>query len=244
MNRKLALLIVLGGLLAAGARGVEPDKAPGVPADLPAEYKGDKILPSSVSPDGQYGLLFPRADAVADMKHPRLFLVALKPFRVLVEVPLRDSDLLDSRSYYAVNWAKDSSAVAVIEGSKWGPDRVFVVPIQTGQAGKPVDLTAAVEKIVRPDFLKSKAERYNDYYEFVFDSEDNVTAGEPGSASTEKGWDMSTPGRVGIFCTCTTDPKGVVKKSWTVRFLGTWDIAQGKFIRQTFHPTKLTNTGL
>ena len=82
---------------------------------------------------------------------PRLFLVALKPFRVLTEVPSGADYLTTNHGYFFANWAKDSSAVTVIDGSKWGPDKVILVPMRQRQsaAEKLVNLTDEVRKVVK-----------------------------------------------------------------------------------------------
>jgi hypothetical protein len=77
---------------------------------------------------------------------------------------------------------------------------------------------------VLPDFKKSKAARYNEYYDFVFEDEDENTAG----------WKLHENGHVLIDCTCTTDPKELDAHRWAVRFKGTWDIESGRFLQKDF----------
>ena len=57
-----------------------------------------------------------------------------------------------------------------------------------------------------PDFKKLRAERYNEYYDFIFDSEDKQTVVD-NETLAERGWDLDDRGHVMIDCTCTTDPK-------------------------------------
>jgi hypothetical protein len=102
-----------------------------------------------------------------------LFLAALEPFAVLSQISLGHSNLAaNAHGYYVANWAKDSSIAVFIAGGKWGPERVWVLPLHDGKGAKRIDLTAAVRQQVRPDFKKSQAQRYNEYNDFIFDSED------------------------------------------------------------------------
>jgi hypothetical protein len=103
--------------------------------------------------------------------------------------------------------------------------------MRDGKVAKRTDLTAAVRQQVLPDFKKSRAKRYNDYYDFIFDSEDREVVVDSETLS-ERGWDLDDAGHVVIDCTCTTDPKELEPHRWTVRFKGTWDIQGGKFIQQ------------
>ena len=189
------------------------------PPSFAAAYKDYQILPGTFSVDRRYALIYPKRSILYQLDNPKLFVAELKPFRIVKEIPLRYSNLAaNAHGSYWVDWAKDSSGVVVVEGRKWGPDRVFFVPVHDGKDAKIVDLTAEVEKQVRPDFEEARAEHYNDIVDFIFDSD------PPGT------WHI-TDGTVVVECTCTTDPKGLDQHSWTARFKGTWDISQGGFIQ-------------
>ena len=70
-----------------------------------------------------------------------------------------------------------------------------------------------MEKQVRPDSERVHAERYNNFFDFIFDDE------------TPDTWQIRD-GTVIIECTCTTDPKGLEEHSWTAGFKGIWDVAK------------------
>ena len=204
---------------------------PKPPAPFAKELRGYQILPASVSPGGRYGWIYPkRSEAQDDF----VYLVALKPFRVLVKIPLGNASLRENaHGDYTVNWADDSSAVVMIIDSKWGPDKVLVVPIQDGKAGKVADLTAAVTKLMQPQFKRAKTEPFNEDCDFIFESEwYNYAEKVNGPANIHESWQPNTRGQVVIACACTTDPKPDAFHSWTMRFDGTWDIAAGRFIRR------------
>lgn len=213
----LSLLAVAGSLSAEQTYddGFEPKP----PSPFPTLYKDYQILPDTFSPDGKCALIYPKRSVLYQLDAPRLFAVKLKPFQILREIPLRYSNLAaNAHGSYAIDWAKDASYVVVVEGRKWGPDRVFLVPVHTAKDAKIVDLTGEVEKQVRPDFEKARAAHYNEIVDFIFDDE------IPGT------WQVKG-GTVVIACMCTTDPKGLEARSWSATFKGVWDIANGRFVR-------------
>lgn len=236
----MKLLLVLSFVLSLVASSFAAEKTydsgfepkPRVP--FPAAYKDYQILPGTVSPDQRYAFIYPKRSRLDEVRKCGLFLAALKPFAVLSQMPLGGSPLEgNGHGYYAANWAKDSSAAVFIAGRKWGPDKVWVLQLRDGKVARRSDLTAAVRKQVLPDFKKSRAERYNEYCDFIFASEDRWTRVDSGTLA-ERGWNLDERGHVMIDCTCTTDPNDLVPHHWTVRFKGTWDISIGTFIQKKF----------
>ena len=224
VNRLQALPLALAFILALPTLPLRAQDDPAGKAALtspeafPAAYKDDEILADSVSPDGKYGLIFPKRDLVPDMQDPKLFLVALKPFRVLTEVPRHNSYLYGGHNSYTVAWSKDSSVVLMIENIKWGPDKAFLVPIHDGKPGKITDLTDEVKNLVRPSYKKSRAEPFNESIDFIFEGDDH--------------WEFNPTGEITVDCTCTTDPKRLDGHSWTMRFQGRWDPAKARFVEK------------
>ncbi len=215
------------------------------PAPFPAAYKDYQILPGTVSPDQQYALIYPKRSRLYELPHYGLSLVALKPFRVISELPLGDSNLAENaRCYFESKWAKNSSTVVMIAGIRWGPGTVSVTALREGKVVKQTELTAEVRRLVQADFQKSHAKPYNDYYEFVF-TPYYASKGElivvPKNPK-QQGWDLDGAGCVQIDCVGTTDPKNIDPSSWTVHFTGVWDISasrfrQKKLVRIPFPPT-------
>jgi hypothetical protein len=225
----LVSLVMVGGRAIADpntdySNGVIPTP----PCPFPEQFKDYQILPSSISPDKQYALIYPKRSALYDLKEYSLYLVSLNPFRILTIIPLRWSNLAENaHGWYGVNWSKDSKAVVMIEGSKWGPDKVYLTTISDGYAGSITDLTEEVTRQVKGDFLQSKASRFNDFYEFIFDG-----------GST--GWDFLNNNQIQIRYECTNDPKSLKKKSWNVRFEGVWDISKREFASKMITPLPKT----
>jgi len=211
-------------------RGFEPPP----PVPFPPAYKDYQILPGSVSPGNRYVFIYPKRARLYELKKYGLFLASLAPFRILSRLPLGTSNLAgNARCYYAATWAKDASAAVFIAGSKWGPEKVSVVQLRHGKVTQQTELTAAVHKQVLADFKKSHAKRYNDYYDFIFDSEERQTVVD-GETLAERGWDLGDAGHVIIDCNCTTDPKQPAPHRWAVRFRGLWDIQSGRFFKKDF----------
>ena len=172
---KFFCLILAGWIfaLSAGAQTPSEDygrgEQPTPPEPLPATYRDYQVLPGSLSPDQRYALLYPQRALIYGMHDYGLFLVAFHPFRVLSELPLGHSNLcINARCDYACHWTADSSAVVFVASSRWGPERVSAIRLQGGRVRHRVELTARVRRLVRTDFVHSKAARYNDYYDFVF----------------------------------------------------------------------------
>lgn len=201
------------------------------------EYKDYQILPKSTSLDGQYGFIYPSDKTIDRFRVPRLFLAKLIPFKVLTEVGSGVGYLYRrANGYYLADWTKDSSCARFIVGSKWGPEKVFVVAIEGGGIIKKTDLILEVRKIVQPLFKKSGIERYNKNYDFIFESGDHLVVGNNDEIIEEKGWDFRSHGQLEVDCFCTTDPKGINSKSWNLRFTGIWDIFDEKFINYSTAP--------
>jgi hypothetical protein len=227
------ILVMVGSGLIRAIADPNTDYSNGVipapPCPFPKQFKDYQILPSSISPDKQYALIYPKRSVLYQLKEYSLYLVSLNPFRILTAIPLRYSNLAgNAHGSYAVNWSKDSLAVVMVEGRKWGADKVFLTTIRNGNVGSITDLTEKITFEVDPDFTESKASRFNYCNDFLFYAD----------RTTE--WNFLNNTQVQINCICTTDPAGEKEKAWTVRFQGVWDIHKGEFSSQKI--TRLPKT--
>ena len=194
---------------------------PNPPAPFPVEFKNFQILPESISPDAVCGLIYPKHSVLFDMKATPLYLVQLNPFSVMKQL-LPDANLSGNHASYDVKWAENSSLVMITEGGKWGPHRVVIAQVLKGKAGKVTDLTAEIRKQLQPYYEKAKAKagRYNDYFDYIFDSD------------SPEGWRINNHGtQIDIWCTCTTDPKPPRGGAWVADFEGLWDISKNHFLQ-------------
>ena len=217
-----AVIVLLACRLVA-----EGPPQPALSAPLPEPYKNYELLPGSVSPDQKLALLNPKRSAYrpeVPLDKPlqgHLYLVSLSPFKILSTFP-GDFFLYEGGHYsYVHEWAKNSSAILVTENAKWGPDQIYLATVPEGKDPKFEEMVARVRKLVHPDFKASKAEPFNDNYDFIFYTEyQKVDA-----------WSFNEKGEVVVNCICLTDPKDMDKHNWTVRFQGTWNIARASFTK-------------
>jgi len=82
-----------------------------------------------------------------------------------------------------------------------------------------------VHHLLLPDYRKSKAEPYNDNFDFIFGGEDGP------------GFKLDGANRVIIDGDATTDPKRISRRSWRAHLKASWNIATAKFTEQTITRT-------
>lgn len=222
MRHLLALVLLLTCCVATPRSVCAVDETP--PAGMP---KGYHISDESTSPNGRYAIIQADPDVV-DEEKARNFLVALKPFRQVAELPgFAYFDHANHRSM-VVNWAADSSTALVMVGGKWGTLGASVVRIESNGKARTADLVAEIQKLFLPSFRASKVTRYNDVIPFIFD-EDNA-------------WDLSTDGqRVTIDVHLTNDPKGAMPKNWSGQMKGVWSVQEAKWLSRKIS-TDVTKT--
>lgn len=218
--RTLLLLSLLGAAVAdvtAKSHLDEYDTTAAGASLLPAPYKESVVFPGTKSPDGKYAFIYPNRQVVENLPKVEMNLVTLKPFRVVQKMPAFDEIIAgNTHGDFEAYWAKDSSAVTAIFDSKWGPERVYLIPLHDDKAGQIKDLTAEVTKLAMPDFKKAKAERYNDAIPFIFDQ--------------STGWNINEKNEVVVDCVCNSDPNISREHPWSCSVKGRWSIAEAKWI--------------
>jgi hypothetical protein len=213
-----SLPILLAGWI-VGSPALRADAASPVPLPtLPPEYSQYEIDPDTVSPDGQFGVMYLRTvedDATTEWDN---YVVALNPFRIVVQLPEKQGFFGNKNncSLFAC-WAANSSAVVVIERAKWGAYEAFVVPIANGQAGPVNEILGEVRKQLEADLAQVDHEGGSSDLDFTFMDGDNMP--------------INDRGQVIVSIDGATNPKEIGgEKSWVGHFQGLWDIAQGKFV--------------
>jgi hypothetical protein len=68
-----------------------------------------------------------------------------------------------------------------------------------------------------PSYRKSKAEPYNDNFDFIFDGEEGPV------------FKLDGTNRVIIDGDAVTDPKGLSRRSWRTHLKAVWNIPEAKF---------------
>ncbi len=105
--------------------------------------------------------------------------------------------------------------------SKWGAGDIFLLEFHNRSLTRTTNLIAKMHDLLLPDYRKAKVEPYNEYFDFIFESEDKPICELDGSNQV----------RINGFA--TTDPKGSGdERVWEGRLNATWNIAQAKFTSQ------------
>ncbi len=107
-----------------------------------------------------------------------------------------------------------------------GPHDVFLLEFRDGKPARTTNILAKAHDLVLPDYRKSKAEPYNDIFDFIFDGEDGPV------------FKLHGTNRVIVDGDAMTDPKGISEHRWSAHLKAAWDVAQGKFTSQKITRTK------
>ena len=94
--------------------------------------------------------------------------------------------------------------------------------LEDGKVKRTTNLLATIHALLLPEYRKAKAKRYNDYFDFIFETDNKAVPV----------CKLDGVRQVLIDASATTDPKGEDKKSWNGHVLATWNISQAKFTSQ------------
>ena len=202
-------------------------------AGLPDQYaKNYLTAASTISPDKKFAVIYPTLEAeetAEDANHPERikdYVVALQPFTQLGELQAKYPYFQNqNHGGISAEWSDDSSVALITLHGKWGPHEVFLLEFRDGKLAHTTNLLAKAHDLLLPDYRKSKAEPYNDNFDFIFGGEDGP------------GFKLDGANRVIIDGEATTDPKGLSDHRWSAQLKAVWNIAQAKFTEQ-----KITRT--
>jgi hypothetical protein len=230
MKLFFTFVVMIGCGLSVFAADEEPEAAgEDSSAGLPDYYaKNYLIAASTISPDKKLAVIYPTLEAeeaAESANHPESIkdhVVALQPFAVLGELQTKYPYFQhQSNGGISAEWSDDSSVALVTLDGKWGPHETFLVELRDGKLSRMTNILAKAHDLLLPDYRKAKAERYNEYFDFIFESEDNPICKLDGNR------------QVRINALATTDPKGGGdERVWEGRLKATWDIGQAKFTSQ------------
>jgi len=112
----------------------------------------------------------------------------------------------------------DNSSVALVTlDGKWGPHDIFLIEFRDGKLRRLTNILANAHDLLLPDYRKAKPERYNEYFDFIFEREDEPICELVGAKQVQ------------IEGHATTDPKGLSRRKWFAQVKAVWDIPQAKF---------------
>ncbi|MDQ6654861.1 MAG: hypothetical protein M3Y80_03495, partial [Verrucomicrobiota bacterium] len=200
---------------------VEGEPAADSPTGLPDKYAKDYLVASrTLSPDKKFAVIYPTRDN-EEFPQGRNYVVSLKPFVIVGKLDTKSPYFKnESHGGLSADWSDESSVALVTLDGKWGPRGIFLVELRDDKLSRITDILARTHDLLLPDYRKAKAERYNEYFDFIFESEDEAMCKLDGVK------------QVRIEGHATTDPKGLSRRKWSAQVKAVWDIPEAKFIEQ------------
>ena len=225
MKLFFTFVIMIGCGLSVLATDEEPEAAgEDSSAGLPDAYaKNYLIARSTISPDKKFAVIYPNEEmgdaASAKGTDIKDYLVTLQPFAVLQPLDTKWPYFQhESHGGLDAEWSDDSSVALITLDGKWGPRDTFLVEFRDGKLSRMTNILAKAHDLLLPDYRKAKAERYNEYLDFIFESEDEPICELVGTKQVQ------------IDGRATTDPKGLSRRKWSAQVKAVWEIPQAKFI--------------
>jgi hypothetical protein len=227
MKLFFSFVIMVGCGLCILAADEEPeaggeDSSAGLPDDYAKSYL---IAANTTSPDKKLAIIYPTLEAeeaAENANHPERikdYVVAVQPFAVLGELQTKYPYFQNqNHGRMSAEWSADSSVALITLHGKWGPHDVFLLEFRDGKLARTTNILAKAHDLLLPSYRKSKAEPYNDNFDFIFGGEDGP------------GFKLDGANRVIIDGDATTDPKGLSRRIWSAQVKAVWDVAQAKFI--------------
>jgi len=229
MKLFFTFVVMIGCGVSVLAADQEPEAAgEDSSAGLPDDYaKNYLIARSTISPDKKFAVIYPtlEAEEAADdanhLERIKDYIVALQPFTTLGELQTKYPYFQnENHGGISAKWSDDSSVALITLDGKWGPHDVFLLEFRDGKLARTTNILRKAHDLLLPNYRKSKAEPYNDNFDFIFDGEEGPVFKLDGANS------------VVIDADAVTDPKGISKHRWSARLKAVWDVAQAKFTEQ------------
>jgi len=224
MRRLILIVAALSVILPLALSAAENDPENDSSAGLPKEYAGKYLVAANtLSADKTIGVIYPKAEVCNDEsnKSCKDFVVQLKPFKILGTLETKYPHF-QNRNHGGISgeWSKDGAAALITLESKWGPGDIFLFEFKDGQLTRSTNLLRKIHDLLAPDYRKAMGARYNDEFDFIFESEESAMIEFKGST-------------LQIHATATTDPKrSPGEKAWDGEVDAIWDIPAAKFTSQ------------
>lgn len=201
--------------------GAADEQGEDTSAGLPDKYAKNYLVASSTtSPNKKFAVIYPTLD-ISELPEAKDYVVALQPFTILGELQTKYPYFQNqNHGGLSAEWSHDSSVALVTLDGKWGPHDVFLLEFHDGKLARTTNILAKAHGLLLPDYRKSKAEPYNDNFDFIFDGEEGPV------------FKLDGTNRVVIDGDAVTDPKGLSRRSWRAHLKASWNIPQAKFTSQ------------
>jgi hypothetical protein len=193
-------------------------------AGLPEAYaKNYLVAASTLSPDKRLAVMYPKRDP-EEFAEGKDYVVSLRPFAVVGSLDTKWPYFYHkNHAGISATWSGNSSVALVTIDSKWGPGEISLLEFAEGKLKRATNLLAKIHALLLPDYRKVKPQRYNDYFDFIFEDDSEST----------RVCHLDGTKLVQIDATATTDPNHMAgMRVWDARVRATWDIAQAKFTSQ------------
>ena len=229
MKLFFAFVVMIGCGFSVFAADEEPEAAgEDSSAGLPDPYAKDYLIASdTISPDKKLAVIYPTlaaeeaAENANQTERIKDYVVVLQPFAILGQLQTKYPYFQNqNQGRISAEWSDDSSVALVTLHGKWGPHDVFVLEFRDGKLARTTNILAKAHDLLVPDYRKSKAEPYNDNFDFIFDDEDGPV------------FKLDGANRVVIDGDAVTDPKRISDKRWSAQLKAVWNVAQAKFTEQ------------
>ena len=204
-------------------------------AGLPQKYaKNYLIARDTISPNKKFAVIYPTDDYYQSSDGAKDYVVALQPFGILRALETKWPYFQnESHGGISAEWSDDSSVGLITLDSKWGPGDVLLVELHNGKLSRMTNISRKARDLLVPNWRKAKAERYNDYYDFVF--------------MEDASFKLDGTSRVLIEAEADTTPNdlGLSEHAWRGYVAAIWDISNAKFTSAKIsgHRRKKRETG-
>lgn len=230
MRSFFIFIVVAACIIGCAVFGLAADEESGGAGEdsstgLPEQYaKNYLVAASTISPDKKFAVIYPTLEAeeaAENANHPERikdYVVALQAFSVLGELQTKYPYFQnENHGGISAEWSDDSSVALITLDSKWGPQDVFLFEFRDGKLARTTNVLAKAHDLLLPDYRKSKAEPYNDNFDFIFDGEEGPVFKLDGTS------------HVVIDGDAVTDPKGISHRRWDAHLKAVWNIPEAKF---------------
>jgi hypothetical protein len=193
------------------------DSASGLPHSYAENYL---IARATISPNQKFAVIYPK-EPPDTFPQGKDLIISLQPFAIVGTLETK-WPYFHNENHGAIKgaWSRNGSVAMITLEAKWGPQDVFLLEFRDHKLSRTTNLLAKAHNLLVADYRKAEPERYNDFFDFIFEDES-----ESGSS-----FFLEDAKLVRINAKATTDPKQTAgTRAWDAGIVATWDIAQAKF---------------